>query len=172
VAADAEMASIQRQEPWDPSNRLRCLVQVARLVLVTDAFGALLAYRVQTALGRAGRPVLSGIAHRVAMMWGQVSIGDPVLIEAGVLLPHGQVVIDGFTEIGSGARIRPFVTIGLLERDIKGPTIGANVKIGTGAKVIGPVTVGDEATIGANAVVVDDVAAGSVVVGAPAEPTR
>jgi serine O-acetyltransferase len=44
------------------------------------------------------------------------------------------------------------------------------VNVGTGSKVIGPVTVGAGAVIGANSVVVDDVAPGSVVVGAPARP--
>jgi serine O-acetyltransferase len=51
---------------------------------------------------------------------------------------------------------------------VTGPTVRANVSIGTGAKLIGPVTVGAGARIGANAVVVDDVAPAATVVGAPA----
>jgi len=74
-------------------------------------------------------------------------------------------------------RLRPFVTIGLREGDITGPTIYQGAAIGTGAKVIGPITVGAHARIGANAVVVHDVAAGAVVGGVPArvlqaEPSR
>ena len=60
------------------------------------------------------------------------------------------------------------MTIGLRAGDVRGPTIEADVSIGTGAKLIGPVRVGAGATIGANAVVVDDVPAGATVVGVPA----
>jgi serine O-acetyltransferase len=67
--------------------------------------------------------------------------------------------------------IGPFVTIGLRPGDIGGPVIEEEVKIGTGAKVLGKVRVGAGASIAANAVVVDDVAPGTTVVGAPARPT-
>jgi serine O-acetyltransferase len=60
------------------------------------------------------------------------------------------------------------VTIGLVEGDFRGPTIGRGVRIGTGAKVIGPVSVGDGAKVGANAVVMIDVPSGASAVGVPA----
>jgi serine O-acetyltransferase len=104
------------------------------------------------------------------MISGQVSIGDPVVVAPGIYIVHGQVVIDGLTEIASGVNIAPFVTIGLRAGDWVGPRIGPNVQIGTGAKLIGKIEIGDGASIGANAVVVDDVAAGETVVGAPARP--
>ena len=53
----------------------------------------------------------------------------------------------------------------------RGPTIGQNAKIGTGAKIIGPVTVHRGASIGANAVVVNDVPADTAVAGVKARPT-
>jgi serine O-acetyltransferase len=155
-----------------PATRLGIAVELIRLAVDTDAFGALALYRVKTALQRRGVPFLPRLAHRAAMMWGQLSIGDPVVVHPGVRLPHGQVVIDGFVVIAPGAKIRPFVTIGLKEGVYEGPTIGRNVAIGTGAKIIGPVTIGDGATIGANAVVVDDVPAGAVVAGVPARVVR
>lgn len=168
VAADARFASQQRKERWDPADRGRALRQLLRLAWHTDAFGALALYRVRVSCLRIGIPVLPQLIHRLCVAWCQLSIGDPVVIHPGVLLPHGQVVIDGFTVIHPGARIRPFVTIGLLEGQLRGPTIMADVKIGTGAKVLGPVTVGEGATIGANAVVVRDVPPGAVVTGVPA----
>ena len=106
------------------------------------------------------------------MALGQVSIGDPVVVHPGVYLIHGQVVIDGLCEIGTGTQIGPFVTIGVRGGDLQGPTIGRDVFIGAGAKVLGAVTVGDGAQIGANAVVLEDVPAGVTVAGIPARPVR
>jgi serine O-acetyltransferase len=103
------------------------------------------------------------------MMIAQVSIGDTVIIAPGLYLFHGQVVIDGLTEIGAGARIAPFVTIGLREGQFEGPTIESNVSIGTGAKIIGPIRVGHGARIGANAVVVTDIPAEATASGVPAK---
>jgi serine O-acetyltransferase len=128
-------------------------------------------YRAKARLQALGIPLLPRLAHRLAMLVGQVSIGDPVVMSPGVYLVHGQVVIDGITEIRSNVVISPWVTIGLRAGDYRGPLIGDAVHIGTGAKVIGPVTVGAGAQVGANAVVVDDVAEGVTVVGAPARPT-
>jgi serine O-acetyltransferase len=52
--------------------------------------------------------------------------------------------------------------------DFNGPTIGRNVHVGTGAKIVGPVKLGDGASIGANAVVVSDVPPNATAVGVPA----
>jgi serine O-acetyltransferase len=117
-----------------------------------------------------GVPVLPRLAHRLAMAIAQISIGDPVVMQPGVYIIHGQVVIDGLVEVGPGAVIGPFVTIGLRAGNVVGATIETSVTIGTGAKVIGPVRIGERAQIGANAVVVDDVPAGATVVGVPAHP--
>lgn len=155
-----------------PPTRIGVVMELLRLVIDTDAFGALALYRLKTACQRRGIPVVPRLAHRMAIAWAQVSIGDPVVVHPGVRLPHGQVVIDGFVEIHPGAKIRPFVTIGLREGVYEGPTIHRNVAIGTGAKIIGPVTIGEGAVIGANAVVVDDVPAGAVVAGVPARQVR
>ena len=75
--------------------------------------------------------------------------------------------------IGRDCVFSPGVTIGLSGRrrnvfDVRGPTIGDRVFIGTGAKVLGPITIGDDVRIGANSVVIDDVPAGATVVGTPA----
>jgi serine O-acetyltransferase len=95
-----------------------------------------------------------------------------VVIRPGLYLPHGQVVLDGLVEIGEHAIIFPWVTVGLLAGNLQGPTIGPDVHIGTGAKVLGPVHVGAGARIGANAVVLDDVPPGATVAGVPARVVR
>lgn len=170
VAADVRIAARQRGSTRPLDSRRQLIVEALRLAWETDAFAALLLYRVKAASLRRGIPVVPRLAHHLAMATAEVSIGDRVIVAPGVLLPHGQVVIDGLVEIHEGVRIRPFVTIGLREGELKGPRILRNVKIGTGAKVIGPIWVGEGAVIGANAVVVDDVPAGATVVGIPARP--
>ena len=69
-------------------------------------------------------PVLPRLAHRLAMALAQVSIGDPVVVEPGVYVVHGQIVIDGIVEIGGGTVVSPFVTIGLRAGELRGPTVG------------------------------------------------
>ncbi len=168
VIADARVTAANRGERFEFTSRLDALRMAARLAVITDAFLAQVLYRLKARCQALGIPLVPMLAHRLAIMTGQVSIGDPVVIEPGFCLLHGQVVIDGLVEIGRGTVIAPFVTIGLRAGELQGPTIGRRVHVGTGAKVIGAVQVGAAATIGANAVVVDDVPAGETVVGAPA----
>jgi serine O-acetyltransferase len=170
LVADARITATLRGERAEFRSRLDAAVQIARLAWVSDAFLAQALYRAKARLQARGVPVLPRLAHRLAMATAQVSIGDPVVVAPGVYVIHGQVVIDGLVEIGEGAVIAPFVTIGLRSGDVRGATIEPGVSIGTGAKVIGPVRIGAGATVGANAVVVDDVPPGATVVGAPARP--
>lgn len=167
LLADARLTAALRFEPHELSGP-RALLAMARLALVSDAFAAQALYRLRVALR--GVPVVPHLLHRLSVALAGVSIGDPVVVHPGVYLVHGQVVIDGLTEIRGGTQIAPYVTIGVRGADLRGPTIGANVFVGTGAKLLGPITVGDGARIGANAVVLDDVPAGATVVGAPARP--
>ena len=170
LIADASVTPSYRAERSEFRGRADALAQALRLMWVSDAFLAQACYRAKARMQALGIPVLPRLAHRLAMMTAQVCIGDPVVVHPGVYLAHGQVVIDGFVEVHRGVVIFPWVTIGLRAGDFQGPTIGRDVHIGTGAKVIGPVTVGARARIGANSVVVDDVADGITVVGSPARP--
>ena len=141
VAADARVTAAHRFERHEFRSRFDIALQALRLMWVSDAFAAQTLYRVKARLQALGVPVLPRVAHRLAMASAQVSIGDPVIVHPGVYVVHGQVVIDGLVEIHSGTVISPFVTIGL-RGDLVGPTIGPNVSIGTGAKVLGKVHVG------------------------------
>jgi len=172
VIADASVTAGFRGERREFRGTLDGIMQAVRLACVSDAFLAQVLYRLKAALQRRGVPVLPRIAHRLAMAIAQVSIGDPVVVEPGIYLIHGQVVMDGIVEVGSGSAIGPWVTLGLRGGHVVGPTLGSRVTIGTGAKVIGEVTVGDGAVVGANAVVVDDVPPHTTVVGAPARPVQ
>jgi serine O-acetyltransferase len=168
LLADAQVTAAHRGERHEFHSRADAVTQMLRLIWVSDAFLAQALYRVKARLQSMGVPVLPRLAHRLGMAIAQVSIGDPVIVHPGVYILHGQVVIDGITEIQSGAVIGPFVTIGLRGGDLVGPTVERNVTIGTGAKVLGRLRVGAGARIGANAVVVADVAEGTTAVGVPA----
>ena len=172
VLADARLTAMYRGERFEFRSRADTVAQVLRLLWEGDAFVGQVLYRAKAALQARGVPFLPRLCHRLAMITSQVCIGDPVVIRPGLYLPHGQVVIDGIVEIGSGTVIRPWVTIGLKDGVLFGPTIGPRVRIGTGAKIVGPVHIGERATIGANSVVVHDVDAATTVAGVPARATR
>lgn len=168
VRADTEVTARFRGEHHEFRSDLDAAVQALRLAWITDSFFAQCCYRAKVACRRAGIPLLPAVFHRLAIVTGQISIGDLAVIRPGVYVPHGQVVIDGLTLVEEGAVLRPFVTLGLRDGHIFGPVIGARARIGTGAKVFGPVTVGARANIGANAVVRADVPEGATAVGVPA----
>lgn len=150
--------------------------EYALVASLTGSLQVVLVYRAQAWFHRQRVPMLPDICRRITMLLGAVEIGDRVSIGPGLLMAHGNVIIDGEVTIGPGCQVSPFVTIGLdtggPEPRWDGPTIGENVFIGTGAKVLGPVHIGDNVRIGANAVVMCDVPANSTAVGIPARILR
>jgi len=96
-------------------------------------------------------------------------------IGRGFFIDHGMGVVIGETAvIGENVLLYQGVTLGGtgLEKGKRHPTIGNNVVIGAGAKVLGNITVGDNSYIGANAVVIKDVPPNSTVVGVPGRITK
>jgi len=143
------------------------------VIAFVESWLAVFLFRLKTRLLRAHVPFLPGVCDFLSRVLFGVQIGDQVEIGTGLMITHGQVVIDGRTRIGSHCQINPWVTIGLSNSkkigfSTDGPTIGDHVHIGTGAKILGPVRIGDYARIGANAVVVHDVPENVTVVGMPA----
>ena len=144
-------------------------------IAFAESWLAIWMYRAKRRLRRRRVPVLPGALDMLSRVLFRVQIGNQVEIGPGLMITHGNIVIDGRVRIGRNCQINPWVTIGLsnskkLGFSVEGPKIGDFVRIGTGAKLIGPVTVGDGARIGANAVVLYDVPAGATVVGVPARP--
>jgi serine O-acetyltransferase len=90
-------------------------------------------------------------------------------------IDHGSGVVIGETaEIGDRVTIYQGVTLGGtgFARGKRHPTVGDDVTIGSGAKLLGPIRVGSGSKIGANTVVIEDVPASSTVVGNPGHPVR
>jgi serine O-acetyltransferase len=96
----------------------------------------------------------------------------PCEVEIGrnfVIDHFGGIVISGYAKFGDNCRIRNGVVVGLKHvTEPCAPTIGNNVDIGAGAKVLGAITIGNNVVIGANAVVLTDVPDNSIAVGVPA----
>lgn len=170
VAADVEVTCKFRGERFELTDRWDVLFNGVRLAATSDAFAAQLCYRGKVALRRHGVPLLPAVAHRMSVMLADVVIGDPVIMKPGVYIPHGQVVVDGLTEVGSDVILFPWITIGLRAGNFNGPTVGDGVHVGTGSRVLGPLTLGNGSYVGANAVVISDVPADATVVGVPASP--
>jgi serine O-acetyltransferase len=109
------------------------------------------------------------LSHLTRFLTG-IEIHPAAHLGPGLFIDHGMgVVIGETTEIGENVTIYQGVTLGgtSLERKKRHPTIGNNVVIGAGAKILGPFTVGDNSKIGSGSVVVKEVPPNSVVVGVP-----
>ncbi len=102
-----------------------------------------------------------------------IEIHPAAILGRRLVIDHGMGVVIGETaEIGDDCYLYHQVTLGVA-RTMGGkrhPTVGNNVIIGAGAKVLGPILIGDNARIGSNAVVVDAVPNDTTVVGIPARP--
>jgi serine O-acetyltransferase len=136
---------------------------------------ALLSHRVAHALHTAGVPVLPlAISYGSRAVTG-VEIHPAARIGDDFFIDHGSGVVIGETaEIGDRVTLYQGVTLGGtgFARGKRHPTVGDNVTVGSGAKLLGPIEVGHGAKIGANTVVIQDVPPNSTVVGNPGHPVR
>ena len=107
--------------------------------------------------------------------WTGIEIHPGATIGRRLVIDHGMGIVIGETaELGNDVLLYQGVTLGGTGKD-KGkrhPTIGNNVLIGSGAKVLGPFTVGDNSRIAANAVVLKEIPPDSTAVGVPARVVR
>ncbi len=136
---------------------------------------ALLAHRAAHALRRAGMPLAPRVIAYLARAVTGVEIHPAAEIGSGFFIDHGSGVVIGETaKIGECVTLYQGVTLGGtgFQRGKRHPTLGDNVTVGSGAKLLGPIAVGDGAKIGANTVVVEDVPPGATVVGNPGHPVR
>jgi len=104
-----------------------------------------------------------------------IEIHPAAKIGKGFFIDHGTgVVIGETTEIGDNCIIYQGVTLGGTGKDVgkRHPTLGNNVMIGAGAKVLGPINIGNNVKIAAGAVVLSDIPDNSTAVGVPARVVR
>ena len=114
------------------------------------------------------------ISQTVRFITG-IEIHPGAKIGKGLFIDHGMgVVIGETTEIGDNCLLYQGVTLGGTGKDHgkRHPTLGNNVMVGSGAKVLGPFKVGDNAKIASNAVVLEEVPENATAVGVPAKIVR
>ncbi|WP_410506425.1 serine O-acetyltransferase EpsC [Haloimpatiens sp. FM7315] len=114
---------------------------------------------------------ISRLISQISRFFTGIEIHPGAKIGKGLFIDHGMGVVIGETaEVGDNVVLYHGVTLGGTGKD-KGkrhPTVGNNVIIGSGAKVLGPINVGDNVKIGANAVVLRDIPNDTTAVGIPA----
>ena len=118
---------------------------------------------------------LARMISQCTKFWTGIEIHPGATIGKGVFIDHGTGVVIGETaEVGDNCTIYQNATLGGTGKDTgkRHPTIGKNVMIGAGAKILGPFTVGDNSKIAANAVVLDEIPENSTAVGIPARVVR
>jgi serine O-acetyltransferase len=117
--------------------------------------------------------LLGRFSSHIARWLTGIEIHPAAKIGSRLVIDHGMGVVIGETaEVGDDCYFYHQVTLGVA-RAIGGkrhPSVGNNVIIGAGAKVLGPIKVGDNARVGANSVVLEDVPSDTTVVGIPARP--
>jgi len=145
------------------------------VVVLYSGVQALVLYRIAHFLHTIKIPFLPRFISQLARFLTGIEIHPGARIGHGVFIDHGMGVIIGETSIvGDNVTLYQGVTLGGTgkEKGKRHPTIGHDVTIGAGAKVLGNISVGDNSYVGANAVVIKDVPANSTVVGVPGRLAR
>jgi serine O-acetyltransferase len=135
--------------------------------MLTDGTAAMILYRFMQWSRHRGLVPLEMVFNKMNGLFCHCIIGRGAEFGPAFVLIHSQgVVINGAVRCGAGARIEHQVTIGA-ENHLS-PSLGDDVFIGAGAKLIGGIKIGSHVRIGANAVVLCDVPSGTTAVGVPA----
>ena len=136
---------------------------------------ALAIHRVAHGLWRRGWTTAGRFLSHVGRFMTGIEIHPGARLGPGLFIDHGMGVVIGETaEVGENVSLLQGVTLGgtSLKKEKRHPTLGNNVVVGAGAKIIGAFMIGDGSRIGAGSVVVREVPPNSVVVGVPGRVTH
>lgn len=145
------------------------------VLILYQGLHALISHRIARLFYKMRLFLLARLISQFSRFMTGIEIHPGAQIGKRFFIDHGMGVVIGETAIiGDDVLIYQGVTLGGtgLEKGKRHPTIGNNVVIGGGAKVLGNITVGDNSYIGANAVVIKDVPQNSTVVGVPGRITK
>ncbi len=167
---DRIRADIKAIKEHDPAAR-----SSAEVFFLYSGFHAILYHRLSNFLYRHKRFFLARWVSQHARRRTGIEIHPAAKIGRGVFIDHGMGVVIGETaEVGDNCVIYQGVTLGGTGKDRgkRHPTLGDNVMVGAGAKILGPFRVGDNSKIAANAVVLEEIPPNSTAVGVPARIVR
>ncbi len=145
------------------------------VILLYPGFHAVLFHRFAHMLYRCHLRFIPRLISQISRFLTKIEIHPGATIGKGLLIDHGcGVVIGETTVIGDDCTIYQGVTLGGTGKDTgkRHPTLGNNVMVGSGAKILGPFTVGDNSKIAANAVLLREVEPDSTCVGVPARVVK
>jgi serine O-acetyltransferase len=143
---------------------------IAEIIFCYPGFHAILFHRLAHALWQRKFFFVGRLTSHLGRFLTGIEIHPGAKIGRGFFIDHGMGVVIGETaEIGDNCTLYHGVTLGGTSwaKEKRHPTLGNNVVIGSGAKILGPFTVGDNSKIGSNSVVVKEVPPNSTVVGVP-----
>jgi serine O-acetyltransferase len=151
----------------DPAARTKLEV-----FLLYPSIHALIAYRISHFFYKKKFFFIARLISQLSRFFTGIEIHPGATIGKGLFIDHGMGVVIGETaEVGDDVTLYHGVTLGGTGKD-KGkrhPTLGNNVIVGAGAKILGPILIGNNAKVGANAVVVKNVPDGATAIGIPAK---
>lgn len=162
---DRLKSDIQAVLDRDPAAR-----NALEVVLCYPSFWAVFMHRIAHFFYKHRWFLVARLISQISRFFTGIEIHPGAKIGKGLFIDHGMgVVIGETTEIGDNVTIYQGATLGGTGKDVgkRHPTIGNNVMISTGAKVLGPIKIGDNCKIGAGAVVLKDVPPNCTVVGVP-----
>ncbi len=154
----------------DPAARSRI-----EIFLLYPGVHALINHRIAHKLFKCKLKFLARLVSQWSRFWTGVEIHPGATIGKRLVIDHGSGIVIGETaELGNDILIYQGVTLGGTGKETgkRHPTIGDNVMIGSGAKVLGPFTVGENSRIASNAVVLHEIPPESTAVGVPARIVR
>lgn len=163
----ADIESVKRRDPAARS--------ALEILLTYSGLHAVLMYRAAHWFYTKGLYTAARCISQLGRLLTGIEIHPGAKIGKGFFIDHGSgVVIGETTEIGDNCLVYQGVTLGGTgkEKGKRHPTLGNNVMVGAGARVLGPFKVGDNAKIAANAVVLEEVPPNCTAVGVPARIVR
>ncbi|MBP1546183.1 MAG: serine O-acetyltransferase [Oscillospiraceae bacterium] len=163
-------ADIESVKQRDPAAK-----NTLEIILTYSGLHAVAAYRVAHYFHKKKLYLTARVISQLARFFTGIEIHPGATIGKGLFIDHGMgVVIGETTEIGDNCLIYQGVTLGGTGKDRgkRHPTLGDNVMVGSGARVLGPFKVGNNVKIAANAVVLEAVPDNCTAVGVPARVVR
>ncbi|MEE0968569.1 MAG: serine O-acetyltransferase EpsC [Clostridia bacterium] len=164
---EEEVKTFRDRDPAAKSN--------AEVVILYSGLHAILAYRVSHKLYLTEHYFSARAISQVAKFFTGIEIHPGATIGRRFFIDHGAAVVIGETaEIGDDCTIYQGVTLGGTGKDVgkRHPTLGNNVMVGAGAKVLGPMRIGDNTKVAAGAVVLGEIPDNCTAVGIPAKVVK